>query len=139
MLDQLPLLTDMTSELWLLVLAAAVVVHLAAIVRAILRRRGQLPAQKSSQARPLRIAEPVRISEHAQIERLLDIVAQAAPKAERMREAHDTAARHLDSAEYLLQRLFEEFPMLAATRAGQRTSAVGAHRQPTARISALAA
>ena len=51
-----------------------------------------------------------------QAARLFSIISDAAQSAERAISAHTQAARQLDSAEYQLRRLFDEFPLLASAR-----------------------
>ena len=71
----------------------------------------------------------------AQVDRLFAILDGAGRSAERAISAHAQARQHLDSAEYQLLRLFDEFPMLAAARKQQpaaRPIAVAASSPPRA-------
>lgn len=58
----------------------------------------------------------------SQIERLFGLLEAGAASTERAAAAHLAAARHLDSAEYQLMRLLDEFPILS-TRHGQTRQA----------------
>lgn len=70
----------------------------------------------TSQSVSAPIAEVTGLSPAAQIERLFALIDGASQSTERAMAAHAAAAKHLDSAEYQLLRLFDEFPTLAAVR-----------------------
>ena len=112
---------------------AVVVLLLAALLVGMIRRRGsgsratnRSPALTHETApinatRLATLPEPTsslpQVSMQAQ--RMFAILDDAALSAERAISAHAAAAKHLDSAEYQLQRLFDEFPMLDVSRARQ--------------------
>ena len=61
-------------------------------------------------------AIPVAMDDATQLQRLFAILDHAGNAAERAMTSHVGATKHLDSAEYQLLRLFDEFPMLTAAR-----------------------
>lgn len=97
---------------WTLVLfagVAAIALHGLALVRFLRRRRaGDAPVQSA--------LLPALQNDAHQSRRLFSLLDAAAVSAGRAIEAHKTASQHLDSAEYQLERLFDELPMLAAFR-----------------------
>ena len=59
---------------------------------------------------------PVAMDDATQLHRLFAILDHAGNAAERAMTSHAGATKQLDSAEYQLLRLFDEFPMLTAAR-----------------------
>ena len=100
-----------------------------ATVRPMRRRRATAKARRETDALTARSAPEwagraiPKDTSASQIERLFGILESRAASVERAMTAHDAAARHLDSAEYQLLRLFDEFPMLAAGRSQPRRAA----------------
>lgn len=93
------------------------------------RQAGVLPAR--SLAEPASRTIPADTSA-SQIQRLFGILETSTASVERAMSAHRAAARQLDSAEYQLLRLFDEFPMLAASRGAAKLKASVAVVAPAA-------
>ena len=97
-----------------------------AIVRVIRRWRAAASARRRVDDKPApsqrenAAAGALGDAAATQIERLFCILETSGASVERAVSAHVAAARHLDSAEYQLLRLFDEFPMLAAGRSQAR-------------------
>jgi hypothetical protein len=89
---------------------------ISSLVFGFLRLRQGLAMTAAPRAVLAPTAAPSTLTPAIQIERLFAFVDDATRSAERAMVAHAAAARHLDSAEYQLLRLFEEFPVLAAAR-----------------------
>ena len=119
------------AELLLLGWAVLVALHVYAIVQLMQRRRRREAAAADSQrpktehqrgvlpvpSQPETASAVARGTAAAtQIERLFGILDTSAASVERAMSAHLAAAKHLDSAEYQLLKLFDEFPMLVANR-----------------------
>ena len=140
MTEALSMSKDLTGGLLALAWAGVVLLHIWALVRMMRRgtsRRIQAvrrpaPAKRATRAMvaairaprvaPARSAIPARpMDGAAHINRLFAILDGAIKGSERAVAAHVAAARQLDSAEYQLVRLFDEFPILTAARA--RTAA----------------
>lgn len=146
MLGQITLPNLPADQLWMVVLAFAVTAFVASMVRTILFRRGAGASTATvavgAVARNGGIpttASAQRLDENAQLERLFAIVARSVPSVDRMLQAQAAASRHLDSAEYQLERLFEEFPMLMAARAKSPVRSPSRLRIAPASAAALAA
>ena len=77
-----------------------------------------VPLRQTSPPKPIvaAAASPARkaaiLDDRAQIDRLFGYVGDSVKSGERAIAAHGQAARHLDSAEYQLQHLFAEFPVI---------------------------
>jgi hypothetical protein len=101
---------------------AAAVVFLTVVLVRMIRHRGTAPEKMknppASQPGAASRGELVLGLQQgtAQAQRMFAILDDAISSADRAISAHAAAAKQLDSAEYQLQRLFDEFPMLDASR-----------------------
>jgi hypothetical protein len=129
---------------------ATVIGLLVTILVQLFRQRGMGTALEAAPAAGATLAVSKPSSSHVpafstldgptQIDRMFAILDQAAASADRAVCAHAAAAKQLDSAEYQLQRLFIEFPMLDASRSRQpQLPAIPASGVTAARERALAA
>jgi endonuclease/exonuclease/phosphatase (EEP) superfamily protein YafD len=145
--DLLTLVSEHSAGLIVLGWIALVGLNVYALARVVGKRRSAARAGRvSSTTQPqaataVMTAGPPALTAPAQIERLFGILETGAASAERAMTAHVAAAKHLDSAEYQLQRLFVEFPILTANRPAPAPQPVQepAPATPAAKSQALAA
>ena len=108
----------MNEHLLVLGWVSIVLLHVYALAR-MWRGGGTVAAGKISAAPAVARstpAMPVVMDDATQLRRLYAILDDAGNAAERAMTSHVGATKHLDSAEYQLLRLFDEFPMLTAAR-----------------------
>ncbi len=126
MADLFQTLSGLDPDLLVLGWLALIAMHVFAIVR-LMRRRVAARARReadalSVQSQTERAARATqKDTSRSQIERLFGILETSAASVERAMSAHRAAAKHLDSAEYQLLRLFDEFPILTASRSVAQT------------------
>lgn len=82
---------------------------------------------------------PARLSPQVQLDKLFAILDAASLSTERATRAHAAAAQTLDSAEYQLLRLFDEFPALKSTPTQPKLAPPRAAAQVRLHPTALAA
>lgn len=123
MADALAFVQDNGGNLLIAGWVITVVLFAAALVRIIrgVKRATSTPINKELVDSGTVLAAPIGAMRAStgnghQAERMFAILDEAATSADRAIRAHAAAGKQLDSAEYQLQRLFVEFPMLSAAR-----------------------
>jgi hypothetical protein len=135
--DLFQTLSETNPDLLVLGWLALIALHIIALI-GMTRRRAKAKARRQAGVLPARsLAEQASRTIPAdtsasQIQRLFGILETSAASVERAMAAHRAAARQLDSAEYQLLRLFDEFPMLAASRGAAKLKASVAVVAPAA-------
>jgi hypothetical protein len=89
--------------------------HVLALAHIVSRRKRAMRAARLAPAAPIPNLSS-RLDTTVQVEKLFSVLDDAALSVERATQAHVAATKQLDSAEYLLQRLFDEFPMFGPAR-----------------------
>jgi hypothetical protein len=126
--DLFKTLSELNPDLLVLGWLALIALHVFALI-GMMRRRATAKARREADVLSAQLqAEPASRTistdtSASQIQRLFGILETSAASVERAMSAHRAAARQLDSAEYQLLRLFDEFPMLAASRGAARLKA----------------
>ena len=151
MADLFQHLTNVQPELLVLGWVALLAAHVYGIIRLRRRRRDAGNARRPSDVSSTQYQASLdqaslaarimpRDNASAQIHRLFGILETSAASVERAMSAHRSAAKHLDSAEYQLLKLFDEFPMLAANRGASKVlTSVGVAAPVASASHALAA